>query len=305
MGALLPSILEKEADIEKEPISLQQAAEELEQLISWYNVRKENASLEGLESIAGKIAIAFGDFILRIGNNILTNVTGLFKDVKRSSLEITRDHHRLGFINALGSDYTSVVNVNCNVYPFVVNPVDVIHFCESNFNLLVMRKRIIEIIEAYIKLANVISTHSEENAIAAIAYVNEKNIHSQLTIKQDLPQMVKGQNLKTGDKFGDIFNSTGEFRETVEYSLKLVDEYNSAAKVGKMLPNLYNSFDKLKVAIEKAVSSDFDFNAITGIASTLHNTGELLESYGLLVKEYHHLEFWLSSVVESIIKQKK
>lgn len=299
MGALLPAILNKE--IEPSSVSI----EELEQLIKWYGVRKENASTEGLENIASKIAIAFGDFILRIGNNIVTIGTSLFKDVKRSTLEITRDHHRLGMISALSSDYTAIVKVNCNVYPFTVDPKDVLYFCDANFNLLNMRKRMIEIIDAYNKLASTINIGSEQNAIEAIAYVNEKNIHEQLTIKQDLPQIVKGQVLKSNSTFGEVFDSTGEFKDAVEYALKLAEEFNTAARVGKMLPNLYASFDKLKNNIEKAVQSDFNFNAITGIANTLHNTGELIESYGLLVKEYHHMEFWLAATIEAIIKQKK
>lgn len=299
MSALLPLILKQDHDAEN--ISV----EELEQLISWYGVRKENASTEGLENIATKIAIAFGDFILRIGNNIIAINAGLFKDIKRSTLEITRDHHRIGMMNALSSDYTSIVRVKCSVYPFVVEPKDMLYFCEANFNLLNMRKRMVEIIEAYTKLASTISIGSEQNAIEAIAYVNDKNIHDQLTIRQDLPKMVQGQVLKSSVDFGDIFNSTSEFSDAVQYALKLADEFNTAARVGKMLPNLYSAFDKLKNNIEKAVQSDFDFNAITGIANTLHNTGELLESYGLLVKEYHHMEFWLASVIEAIIKQKK
>lgn len=299
MGALLPTIFNQEQKL------VDVSVEELEELISWYGIRKENASTEGLENIASKIAIAFGDFILRIGNNIIAVTGGLFKDVKRSTLEITRDHHRLGMMNALASDYTSIVRVNCNVYPFVVEPKDVLYYCDANFNLMNMRKRIVEIIDAYTKLAATINIGSEQNAIDAIAYVNEKNIHDQLTVKYDLPKMVKGQVLKSTDTFGDIFNSTSEFKDSVEYAFKMADEFNTAARVGKMLPNLYNSFDKLKTNIEKAVQSDFNFNAITGIANTLHNTGELLESYGLLVKEYHHMEFWLASVVEAIIKQKK
>jgi len=56
---------------------------------------------------------------------------------------------------------------------------------------------------------------------------------------------------------------------------------------------------------ESCPGTKFDFSKLRGIGQIIHDTSSLIEDYAMLVKEYHHLEFWLTTTSEGLLKAAK
>ena len=87
-----------------------------------YSHTHDNLSEERLGKLTSNIAISFGDFIVRIGKNIKENVTGIFKDFKRSTLKIAVDSHKFALNRIYQSNYSDICQFEYQKYTFTVHP---------------------------------------------------------------------------------------------------------------------------------------------------------------------------------------
>ena len=291
MGLLLSSALDDVTTIEY-------SVEDIERLLRRYHLQRDVGSVEGLGKIAENIGVAFGDFLTRIRKNITTGISGYYSDMKRSALMELVDSNPRGMARVFEADYTTLQNISCAPYPFIPNPETINSYCKSTFETLVMLKRMNALIDEYLELSASIQISDANKAIGVISRINSTNSYSlQLDIKQTLINSV-AKITQSKSSFGATFNSVGEYRDAIDTALLYANELEIGIKVSKLLPKLYLAFDKLRDSIIKASSSNFDLSSLAGIAGTVNQTGELLESYGMLVKEYHHLEWWLTSLSE-------
>ena len=298
MGRIIPSIADNHQDI-----NANLDITDIEAMFKWYGRLKNNSgSVEGLESIAGNIAIAFGDFVGRIGSNIKVSVSGFFKDIKRSALRITMSSNKLGMMRVFGADYTQLKGTVCSSFPFTVNCDTVGKYCNDTFTIIDMNKRVVSLIEEYLHLSGLIKTGNINLCVAKMNRINELNMKSQLNVKSTLSQMIAVPSHKNFSTFGEVFNSVKEFHDAVNLTLKCADELEVAMKVDTLTDHLYKAYDKLKDSISHASTTELDLSKLTGLATALYDTGELIESYAMLVKEYHHLEYWLSTTSEACLK---
>jgi len=297
MGRIIPGMLDqvgKDLDVK-----------DIDAMFAWYGKRKENGSVEGIGRIANNIAIAFGDFIIRTGSNIKITITGMFKDLKRSALRVFIASNKLGMIRVFGSDYTQLQPVICSSYPFTLNCKTVGMYCKDAFEVIGMNKRLVTIIEEYMHLGAAIKTGDIGSSIAIMNRINVLNMKEQNNIKDTLTHMVASQSTKNYTTFGEVFDSVTDYREAIDIALQSADELDVAIKADKLLDALYRSYEKLKDSITHASTTNFDLSKLSGIAGIIYDTGDLIESYALLVREYHHLEMFLTNVSEACLKTLK
>ena len=293
MSSIIPRLLQNESVF---------CDNDIEFMFNRYNQLKGVGSQEGLGQIAGGIATAFADFIMRVVTNLKSGLGDGFKDIKRSSLQIMMESHMVGMKRVFGSDYSVLMNIACQKYPFTVAPKVIGMYCNDTFTMMGMGKRIHELIEDYQHMAAAIRVSDEVKINMILAKINNTNFKSQLTIKPTLSKMVAGQSDTNRTTFGVIFNSTADFNEAVDITLRGAGELETAINVAKLLDNLYKAFDKVKEAIVHVSSSKFDLGKLSGLITTIHDTGSLFEDYAMLVKEYHHIEQFLVNVSEAALK---
>ncbi len=281
--------------------------QELINLFIRYGRMKDTASVEGLGRIASNISLAFSDFVSRVGSNIKSIVSSTYKDINRSSLQQVLQANKASYIHMFssGSIYDRVVALPVPAYPFTVSPKEVGDYCRNTFAMIIMHKRIIDIIESYRRLASAIRAGNVGEGLLAIQKLDVFNMPKTLSIKPDLIRMVAGKGDDASVEFGKLFNSMTEYKEAVEITASCSIELELAIKTAKILDQLYKAFDQLQASIEYASSTSFDIGKFSGIVNTISATGELIESYGLLCIEYHHLEYHLSKVTEAVIRQSK
>lgn len=294
MSSILPAGL---LDVERE-----YSAQDIEKMLLWYSKQKNNASLEGLGSIAGNIGVAFGDFIFRIGNNIRTGVTGIFKDFKRSALQEVFDKNKFSMNRVMRADYTTLAKVVCAFYPFTTPPVEAANYFKDEFVFIGMEKRVIQLIDEYLHLSAAIHTGNTDTILSVLRQIGALNLKQQLTIKDRLPTMVAIVKDTNRTTFGNVFNAVSEYEQAVMMTLQSSKELDAAMKTGKILDTLYHAFDKLKSSIIDASKKDLDMSVLSGLTAHINDTGELIESYAMLTREYHHLEWWLSTTSVECMK---
>lgn len=299
MGLLIPTTLVK-------PVPPTVASvESLDDMFLWYNKRKGDASVEGLSTITSNIAVAFSDFILRICSNISVSVTGAFKDVKRSALQSLMASNKHGMMRVMKADYSDIVSVSCSLYPFTKSPIIMAGYFNDTFAVISMSKRMVSLIENYNHLSAAIKIGDLTKASGIIAAINDMNISNTLHIKDRLIEMVAIPEDTNRTSFGLIFDSVSEYSESIMTTLVSANELDAAVKIGHMLNTLYGAWESLKTSIAHVASSNIDLSSLSPIAGTVHATGELLESYALLIKEYHHLEWWLATTSEALLEHLK
>ena len=138
-----------------------------------------------------------------------------------------------------------------------------------------------------------------------ISNIGSLNIGKQLNLKSQLSKMIVAATQSNKTTFGTVFSSMGDFEEVVSKTVSCSEEFNQSIKVSKNLHLLYGAFDDLKEVIQHAAGTKFDFSKLRGIGQIIHDTSSLIEDYAMLVKEYHHLEFWLTTTSEGLLKAAK
>ena len=275
----------------------------IDQLIEVYAKRRTHASLEGLESIAGSIAISFGDFVFRVANNLRVFATGAFKDIKRSELQIVIQSNKISVARTMRLGYTVLMDVECAVYPFTLNCNTVNSYCTGMFLQLDVMKRISGLIDSYLRLAGGIKANNMGVVSESLGLILSKNMKDQLDIKESLSTMILVHQKASRMKFGEVFDSTEEYEDAVNMCLKYAHEFDTAIKIDKMMTHLYKAYDRLNEAIKYAAETNFDMGKLSGVATAIYDTGNLIESYAMLVKEAHHMDHWLSTTTVECIKK--
>lgn len=288
------------ADVFDESV-INYSIEELEHLFNWYGTQKVMGSTEGLGKIASNISIAFIDFLIKIKKNIQYSISPYYSDLNRSELMFHMDAHNRAMIRVFGMPYTELIKVPCPQFPFTISVNSINTYCKNTFDTVEMIKRIVSLIEGYAELAAAIQINDAERASTTLIKLNTLNINDiQRSIKHNLIKFVAkpSQNKST---FGAHFDSVAAFQESIDLALLYAGEFDAAIKVSKLLSKLYSTFDKLRDAIVKASSTDFDLSSLAGVVTSINHTGELLESYGMLVKEAHHVEHWLTIIADECV----
>lgn len=272
------------------------SVEDVDHTFEWYGKRRDNASVEGIASITSNVATIFGDFVIRFGNNLKMIVTGWFKDVKRSVLKEYVDSHKLLMMQTMEANYSELVNIQGSFYPFAKSPKEMAVYFKITFAVLDMKKRFKSLTENYLHLAAAIRVGDIDLAVKLLNTISDLNMQQQLNIKSELSDMVMLASDVNYTEFGNVFNAVSEYKEAVNLTLSCSDELNEAVTISKHLDVLYGAFDKLKAAVSHITTLHIDFSQLNGTASTVNATGELIESYAVLTKEYHHLEHWLYTI---------
>ena len=282
------------------------SVEDVDHAFEWYGKRKDNASVEGISSIASNVATTFGDFIFRFGNNLKTLISGWFKDVKRSVLKEYVDSHKLLMMRTMDANYSELVNVQGSFYPFSKSPKEMAVYFKTTFSVLDMKKRFKSLTENYLHLAAAIHIGDMALAVKLLNAISDLNMQQQLNIKGELSDMVVLASDVNYTEFGKVFDAVSEYKEAINLTLSCADELNEAVNISKHLDVLYSAFDKLKAAVTHISTLHIDLSQLNGIAGTVHATGELIESYAMLIREYHHLEQYLttlSKVASEVVKK--
>lgn len=279
-------------------------AKDIDNLFKLYGYTEGQLSEENLGKIASNIAISFGDFVIRVGTNIKANVSGMFKDFKRSTLLIAIQSNKLGVNRLYGADYSKLVNMIIPLYPFTKPPKDVINYINSMITTFDMERRIVSIIDKYMMIGSAIGLKDLDKAQILIQDVNDLLINKRYEVSDELIRIVapSGKNRST---FGDVFDSVSEFREAIDLGLLNAQEFEKAINVGKLLEKLYSAFNTIHNNIIKVKDTSMSIQHISGIATTMNDTGVLIEQYAMLMKEYHHYEYFLSLVIEEGLKEMK
>lgn len=281
---------------------IQYSIEELEHLLSWYGTQKVMGSAEGLGKIASNISIAFIDFLIKIKKNIQYSISPLYTDLNRSELMFHMDAHSRAMNRVFQMPYTELKNVACPQWPFTISVNATNTYCKDTFESIEMIKRMVSLIEGYAELGAAIQINDAGRASTTLIRINTLNINDiQRSVKHNLIKFVaKPSQSKTS--FGSVFDSVASFQEAIDLALLYSGEFDASIKVSKLLSKLYSVFDKLRDAIVKASTTDFDLSSLAGVVTSINHTGELLESYGMLVKEAHHVEHWLTVSAEECVK---
>lgn len=279
-------------------------AEQLQNVFKLYGSTQHLISEESLGKFASNIAVSFGDFVFRVGNNIKANVGGLFKEFKRSTLKIAIDSNKVSFNNIFKMDYSTLCQYNHAQYPFIPLPKDVMKFIDGYIVLFDMSKRIETIIHECMMFASYIDVNDMSSAEAVIKRLESMNFKKYLEVTYYFQRNIAQANERS-TPFGKVFNSVTEFKEAIDNTLIHADELEKAVKIGVMLDKLYDAFARIQKSILRAKDKNIDFNRIINISMVINDIGILIEQYAMLVKEYHHLEFWLAKVIEDIVQNKK
>jgi len=277
---------------------------DVDYLFKQYDQLRLSGSTEGLGRIASNIAIAFSDLILRLTGNLKLQLTGMFKDIKQSSLQALLHHNKIRMISVMKSDYTEVKDILCPRWNFTTSPDDVISYCGETFKIFTMLKRMSDLIDSYNHLAAAINIGDINLAAGIIDKIIILNMKPSDNVKRVLSTMVTNTSTQSSTYFGTVFNSMQEYKDVMNKALS-TDELDTSIKVAKSLGNLYGAFDKVNAAITKASTTNNDISRLSHIVSTVYDTGSLLESYAMVVTEYHHLEWWLKGVTEELMKNDK
>jgi hypothetical protein len=278
-------------------------AQELENLLNLYGLTHDNLSEEGLGKLLQNIAISFADFIVRIKNNMASMLKDSFKDIKRSVLTITIQNNKFGISRLYSTEYSLLNNTIVPSYPFRKPPLDIINFMIETFTTFDMDRRMASLIDNYMKIGSFLAINDLNNVEACIKNIDILNVFKSGDVSQYLLNIVSTDSKKT--TFGAIFDSVGDFKDAIDLTLTQAPELEKAIVIGRTLDRLYNTFSKVHDSVIKTKNNNVDLHRISGLAAIMNDTGVLIEQYAMLVKEYHHLEFWLNTVVEETLKSAK
>ena len=270
-----------------------------------YEILMPTGSVEGLESMAGNIGIGLADFITKTGMNVKTALVDFDKDVKRSVLQVLMDSNKLGMNRIMTGNYSYLSNAVCIAYPFSQSPVVVSTFLKNTFERIHMTSRIVSLIENYRHLAAAVNARDASLVTRLISNISSLNIGKQLNIKAHLLKMIVTSTTTNKTTFGTVFDSMGEFQEVVKLTMSYSNEFNESVGVAKKLELLYGAFDDLKVGIQAVSNSTFDFSKLRGVGQIIHDTSSLIEDYAMMVKEYHHLEMFLTNLSGNLLTAAK
>lgn len=278
-------------------------AQELENLLNIYGLTHDNLSEEGLGKLLQNISISFADFIVRVKNNMASMLKDSFKDIKRSVLTITIQNNKFGISRLYSTEYSLLNNTIVPSYPFRKPPLDIINFMIETFTTFDMDRRMASLIDNYMKIGSFIAINDFNNVESCIKNIDILNVFKSGDVSQYLLNVVSTDSKKT--TFGTIFDSVTDFKDTIDLTLTQAPELEKAIVIGRTLDRLYNAFGKVHDSIIKTKNNNVDLHRISGLAAIMNDTGVLIEQYAMLVKEYHHLEFWLNTVVEETLKSAK
>lgn len=277
---------------------------DIDKLINQYTRLQVGGSVEGISSVTTNIVYGLGDYLVKLANNLKTVVTGALKDVKRSELQLTIDKHRLSYTRLNRADYSEVFKGSTGFYPFKKDPASVAAFCHDEFKRLKMGSRLPEIADCYHILSSSIGSGDSSKTIAMIEKINGLNVPANSSsIKSQLEEMIVVHIPTKLSTIGATFDSVSDITSAVTSTLSSEDELNQAVSVGKRLNHLYEGFEGIQKALHVNLDKGHDISSLKGLPQMVKDTGELIESYAMLVREYHHLDHYLSVVLGSAISR--
>lgn len=277
----------------------------IEQLVELYIQRQQSGfSEESLSSIFSSLSTAFGNFIFKVCNNIKYNIM-IFKEFKRSVLMINVQSNKFTMNNIYNTGYSDLMNIEAGTYIFTRSPKEMNTYFKDKFEGMRMLSRTEQIYDNFMKLNAAIRNNDNEK-IKLQCSLLEDLINFDPTNKSI--ELAKFIDLSKTEytKFSEVFTAVSEFKEAIEDALSISSELETVLKVGKELNKIYDAFGTVYKSV-KTIKDDvsFDIKQIAIISNLMNDCGHLYDFYGSLVKEYHHLEYWLSVMIDEIIKNKK
>lgn len=297
---------EGEEEDEKEPVTdeeIEDAALEAEHELKNCLYLHGRTSTEGLASAAGRVVRSLTDFLIKMISNLKTTVTGIFKKIKRSELQAFISSHRTNYMKLKNTEYSKLYKVMVEQYSFTETPSAVGSFFLSSFNSLGMKKRFDDILEQYMVLNANLRGGDIDQAQATIKRIEELNAEGIVKgVDKRLKELVVVRPPKKLGTIGDAFNSTEDIIDAVETTLKGSGELDIAMTISSRLEKLYKTFEKLGESLQVANTKGVVIGKLKGVTSTIKSTGTLLTTYAMMVQEYHHLEHYLTSVIDAGVK---
>lgn len=279
---------------------------QLEELFNRLDVMKDSASTEGLVSIVKRITVALSDYMIKIMANIKSNVTGIFKSIKRSELEAYLQSKHLAYKVFKKANYSTVYKAKSPYFPFNKNPSQVANFCNDTFKSYNMQMRLRDITKNYYDFCSAVQHNDASKASVLLDTISNLNmsqvVSSTMSVIKD---MVLVRLPKKYSTFGATFSSVDEMTKAVDLTLKSKGEFNNSVKTVNMLRDLYKAFDKINLTLSNVDAKKIDILKLRRVVEVIRDTGSLIDSYGVVVREAHHLDHNLVNTLTTAIDKAK
>jgi hypothetical protein len=167
-----------------------------------------------------------------------------------------------------------------------------------DFNMLSRSK---EMLTNYTSFNKCIKSDDMEHAVTILDTLDNNNmvdIVSEVSHKIQDIVIVKLPNKLT--RFGTMFNSNVALKTSVDTCLKSSGEFNDAISSEKVLRKLYKVLDNTYKILSNVDISKVDISKLKKVATVVRDTGDLINTYGMSIKELHHTEHWLVGVLGSV-----
>lgn len=287
--------------IDNENITLESIKSNCDELILLFNkIDRICISTEDLH-FSKNIVINIGDMILRIFNNIKSIVLNINKYLDRSELRAYLDSHSLSVSKILKQPYSRLASINVASFPFSMDKMQMVDTTSAYFNKLSMEKRIKDINEALIKIySKVINKKSPSIEVNTLKFLLITDVAT------DIFKMIKDYTVindkNVVSKFGDMFSSVNEFTTYYKKVLDLENEINTAIKVSKIIKNkTYTIMEKFNKSLDRDPELIKSFKSSgKEFTQNIYNLAYLVDSYGHLIKHYHHMEHNVVNIFKAL-----
>jgi hypothetical protein len=171
----------------------------------------------------------------------------------------------------------------------------------DTFKLLDMKTKFWSIISEYKLVAANLKIGDTTKANIHLNLINTLNA-TKITdsFMAKLLKTVVTQHNRNYTTFGDVFKSVEEFTTAIDITLTCKDELNTAIAISTELDNLYKAYEAITEALTSHIDHGIDISKLRTMATTIRDTGHLLERYAVLIKEYTAIDHFLVTVLESL-----
>jgi len=279
---------------------------ELNMLFNRLEMMNGKASTEGLGNIVKRITALLADYLYKVMSNINANVIGMFKSIKRSELEAFIASNKMSMRILRDAQYSKIYKAKGPTLPFTKDPATVGNFLDDVLKSYNMKKRLADITKNYNSFSSAVKLNDISKGSGILDTIHGLNMPEVVSGNiSSIKEMVMVKLPRKLSAFGDAFDSIDDLDKSIGIALKSADEFNSAVKTTGMLNDLYKSLDKVHRTLSKVDTSKIDILKLKRVVNDIRDTGSLIESYGVIVKEAHHLEHWLVGTIDSAIARAK
>jgi hypothetical protein len=279
------------------------SAQDIYDAIEYYEKVQSSATENVVVDAVRNILIKLHDFLLRMANNLVTVVTRLLNDVKRSELEVFRDSHGLAMARLSSISYSAIYKLTIPMYHYNERPIKMSEKMHEMFSIFDIYSRLDKIIRLYKQIPSTLKNKDFSKCMDLVEDIDSLNISKSV---KDIEASIKSSVLMHSSSnvmtIGEVFSSTSEIESFYKSLLRDVREIQNIEKIGKQINKLIDALNEIVDVLGSIRDSGADISSLKKVSTASNSTVDLIDTYAITIHQWTHLEHWLVNVLKVAVK---